>query len=73
VTAKSQLLDLSMLFELQDLGDSRLSSQESAILRRQLKVLPPEVALYQESTQFSDICKLCWSILYRPVTEPENL
>ena len=70
---ESQLLDLSILFELQDLGDPRLSQPESERLRRQLKDLPPEVALYQDSAQFSDICKLCWSILYRPVTEPENL
>jgi len=68
-----QLLDLSILFELQDLGDARLSSQESALLRHQLKELPPEVALYQDSAQFSDICKLCWSILYRPLVQPENL
>ncbi len=70
---ESQLLDLSILFELQDLGDPRLSPRESERLRKQLKDLPPEVALYQDSSQFSDICKLCWSILYRPVTEPENL
>ncbi len=68
-----QILDLSVLFELQDLGDARLSSQESALLRHQLKELPPEVALYQDSSQFSDICKLCWSILYRPLVKPENL
>lgn len=68
-----QILDLSTLFEIQDLGDSRLSNQESERLRKQLKALPPEVALYQDSSQFSDICKLCWSILYRPVTEAENL
>jgi type II secretory pathway predicted ATPase ExeA len=73
VYVEAQLLDLAMLFELQDLGDSRLSNHESALLRKQLKELPPEVALYQDSSQFSDICKLCWSILYRPVTEPENL
>lgn len=70
---EDKLLNLNSLFELQDLGDARLSSEEAATLRRQLKELPPEVALYQDSAQFSDICKLCWSILYRPVTEPENL
>lgn len=68
-----QLLGLRTLYELQDLGDARLSSKEAAILRRQLRELPPEVALYQDSAQFSDICRLCWSILYRPVTDPENL
>ncbi len=70
---EGQILDLTMLFELQDLGDVRLSKQESERLRTQLKELPPEVALYQDAAQFSDICKLCWSILYRPVTSPENL
>lgn len=70
---EGKILDLSMLFELQDLGDERLSSQEAQSLRQQLKDLPPEVALYQDSAQFSDICKLCWSILYRPVSDPENL
>ena len=69
----TRLLGLSSLFELQDLGDARLSSEEAAKLRKQLKDLPPEVALYQDSAQYSDICKLCWSILYRPLTEPENL
>lgn len=68
-----QILDLSTLFEIQDLSDARLSNQESERLRKQLKALPPEVALYQDAAQFSDICKLCWSILYRPVTEAENL
>ena len=70
---QTQLLDLSMLYELQDLGDPRLSQQDSERLRQQLKDLPPEVALYQDAAQFSDICKLCWSILYRPLMEPENL
>ncbi|MFT5132229.1 MAG: MSHA biogenesis protein MshM [Gammaproteobacteria bacterium] len=70
---EGKMLDLSTLFELQDQGDPRLSTQESALLRKQLRDLPPEVALYQDSAQFSDICKLCWSILYRPITEPENL
>ena len=70
---EARLLGLSSLFELQDLVDARLSSEEAAKLRKQLKDLPPEVALYQQSAQFSDICKLCWSILYRPLAEPENL
>ncbi len=68
-----QLLDLSMLFQIQDLGDIRLSNQESALLRKQLMDLPPEVALYYDSAQFSDICKLCSSILYRPLKKGENL
>jgi len=68
-----QLLDLSILFQIQDLGDIRLSERESAVLRKQLETLPPEVALYSDSSQFSDICRLCSSILYRPLTEPENL
>jgi MSHA biogenesis protein MshM len=68
-----QILDLSMLFQIQDLGDVRLSAQESESLRRQLKELPPEVALYSDSSQFSDICRLCSSILYRPLKQPENL
>ena len=72
-SSETRLLGLSSLFELQDLGDARLTSEESAKLRKQLKELPPEVALYQDSAQFSDICKLCWSILYRPLTDPENL
>jgi type II secretory pathway predicted ATPase ExeA len=71
--AVGQLLDLSMLFQIQDLGDARLSDQESALLRKQLKELPPEVALYDDSSQFSDICRLCSSILYRPLRQPENL
>lgn len=70
---EGKILDLGVLFELQDLGDTRLSNQESESLRKQLRDLPPEVALYQDSSQFSDICKLCWSILYRPVADPENL
>lgn len=68
-----QIMDLSMLFQIQDLGDVRLTDRESESLRRQLKQLPPEVALYSDSSQFSDICRLCSSILYRPLRQPENL
>ena len=70
---EDQLLGLSSVYQLQDMGDSRLTVTESAALQQQLLKLPPETADYQQSSLQGDICNRCWSIIYRPVWSSENL
>ena len=71
---RGQLLGMTAVFQLQDLGDSKLSERESYILNKQLRVLPPaEVNLSTDKSPNSDTCELCWSIIYRPLIDPENL
>lgn len=68
-----RLMGLNTVFRLQDMGDSRLSEQEQIQLRRQLKKLPPEEMVSQGSTVAGGECKLCWSIIYRPLVRTGNL
>jgi type II secretory pathway predicted ATPase ExeA len=70
---EGQLIGLNEVFRLQDVGDSRLTDQELTLLRRQLKSLPPEEAVSTDSASAGDDCKLCWSIIYRPLLESGNL
>ena len=70
---EQRLMGLEKIFELQDLGGSRLSSEELMILERQLRELPPEVAMQSEPGAEEEVCKLCSSIIYRPLIDPENL
>ncbi len=67
------LIGLEQVFELQDLGDSRLSNQEMLMMKRQLENLPPEVALQYDMSANEDTCMLCWSIIYRSLQDSENL
>jgi hypothetical protein len=52
------------------LGGSLLTNEESDLLIQQLEHLPPEAI-----NQAGDVakCKVCSSIIYRPVIKPENL
>ena len=65
------------LKELIDPADPRISTNltesELNLLQRQLEVLPPEVALLHKSSPSGDICRVCWSVIYRPLQNPENL
>ena len=73
VGVEDQLIGLNHVFRLQDEGDTRLTDQERIILNRQLKNLPPEEAVSQDAAFIGDECKLCWSIIYRPLVKSENL
>jgi hypothetical protein len=46
---------------------------ELELLRRQLASLPPEDLEPDGLSSPVDACKLCWSLVYRPLYEPENL
>lgn len=70
---ETQLIGLNGVFRLQDTGDARLTDQEQVLLRRQLQQLPPEEAVTQEAAGGTDQCKLCWSIIYRPLIRSGNL
>jgi type II secretory pathway predicted ATPase ExeA len=72
-TIQTQLIGLNDVFQLQDQGDSRLTDQELTILQRQLEFLPPEAALLPDAFTTATECKLCWSIIYRPVIDNGNL
>lgn len=70
----SQLLGMTAVYQLQDLGDSKLSDRESYIINKQLQRLPPaEVKLKGQKSLTGDICSYCWAIIYRPLIDPENL
>jgi hypothetical protein len=49
------------------------SEAESELLRRQLASLPPEDLDPGGPSSPEDACRLCWSLVYRPLYEPENL
>jgi len=72
-TMEAQLIGLNGVFRLQDEGDTRLTDQEQVLLRRQLQQLPPEEAVTQEASGAIGECKLCWSIIYRPLIRSGNL
>ena len=72
-TTDSGLMDLSTVLELPERMDPRLTPEESEILQRQLVALPPEDAAPGHLSSEGDACKLCWSIIYRPLAKPENL
>ncbi|MBI2994653.1 MAG: AAA family ATPase [Gammaproteobacteria bacterium] len=68
-----QLLGMNAVFRVQDFGDSRLSPEESDLLQKQLAAVPPEEAIPEGLSPTGDVCRLCWSIIYRPLKSPENL
>jgi hypothetical protein len=49
------------------------SDAEMELLRRQLASLPPEDLEPGGLSSPADACNLCWSLVYRPLYEPENL
>lgn len=73
VVINDQLLGLTPIFKLQEMGDSRLSAKESSALQQQISRLPPETVEVLQMSPESDICTQCWSIIYRPVWTSENL
>ena len=70
---ETQLIGLNGVFRMQDMGDTRLTDQEEILLRRQLMKLPPEEAVSLQTTGAKNACKLCWSIIYRPLFRSGNL
>jgi MSHA biogenesis protein MshM len=72
-TSEDGLLGMSPVYQLQDSGDNRLTTSETAELQNQLLKLPPESAENQSAVPASDICERCWSIIYRPLPIIENL
>lgn len=70
---EQQLIGLDQIYELQELGDFQFSRQDLQRLTKQLQDLPPEVAYDFDFPPVSGTCKLCWSIIYRPLQSFENL
>jgi type II secretory pathway predicted ATPase ExeA len=50
-----------------------LSDAETQLLRRQLVSLPPEDLAPGSPATPEAACQLCWTLVYRPLYEPENL
>ena len=72
-TGETGLIGMNAVFRLQDFGDSRLSPEDADLLQRQLAAIPPEEAIPEGLSPAGDECSLCWSIIYRPLVNPENL
>lgn len=71
--AEEQLAGLNNMYQIDQLVETYHSEQELVILQRQLEWLPPEAAFQPGSSSPDDACKLCWSIVYRPLINPESL
>ena len=69
----SQLMGLDGIFGPGDMGTEPATDREIQILREQLRKLPPEVAFQGKLPSDNDACKLCWSIIYRPLIKAGNL
>ena len=52
---------------------TNLDEDELDELQQQLERLPPEVALLHKSSPAGDSCRVCWSMIYRPLQLPESL
>lgn len=64
------LLDIDHYARVIEVGESSLTSDETELLMQQLKLIPPETAeLLDKGTQ----CRLCTSIIYRPLINRKNL
>ena len=70
---RGKILGINAVYGAQDVGDSRLSPAESALLQKQMAVAPPEDVMPEDMSSVSYACQLCWSIIYRPLVNPENL
>ena len=64
------LLDQDHYARIIEVGESSLTSEETELLIQQLKLLPPETAHLQNT---GTECRLCTSIIYRPLISRENL
>ena len=69
----AKLMGLEGIFGPGDMGTEKYTDQELQILREQLQRLPPAVAFQGKMPADSDACKLCWSIIYRPLVKAGNL
>jgi MSHA biogenesis protein MshM len=61
------------VIELGTVDGSSLSPDESRRLRRELERYPPESALLSGFPRENGACRLCYSLIYRPLSHPENL
>jgi MSHA biogenesis protein MshM len=68
-----RLLGIDTLLQLQSTGDARLSPRESTWLREQIAAFPPESLYPDPPSSADDVCRVCWSIVYRPLLDPEGL
>ena len=64
------LLDQEHYAQIIEVGDSSLTSEEAEILLQQLKLLPPETT---HTLERGTECRLCTSIIYRPLMSREKL
>lgn len=69
----SQLLGLDDIFDPGDMGTEKYTDSDLQNLRDQLEKLPPEVAFHGKLPPDEDTCKVCWSIIYRPLVKAGNL
>jgi len=61
------------VIELGTVEGSSLTPDESRRLRRELDKYPPESALLSGFSHETGPCRHCYSLIYRPLTQPENL
>ena len=61
------------VIELGTVDGSSLTPDESLRLRRELQKYPPESALLSGFSHETGPCRHCFSLIYRPLTHPENL
>ncbi len=64
------LLDKEHYAKVIEWGEPSLSSDEAELLINQLRLLPPESVVFSGT---DTVCKLCTSIIYRPLINPESL
>ena len=69
----SQLMGLEGIISSGEMGTVPATEKDLQLLRKQLRKLPPEVAFQGKPPAASDACKLCWSIIYRPLIKAGNL
>ena len=70
---EAQLMGLDGIFGPGEMGSEQYTDRELQIMRAQLEKLPPEVAFHIKPSSDSDACKLCWSIIYWPLSNAGNL
>jgi len=70
---EAQLMGLDDLFDPGQMAPEQYTDGELQMMREQLQRLPPEVAFHLKPLADSDACKLCWSIIYRPLSKADNL
>jgi len=69
---KGKILDLSQIIEAMGSVKAGFYNEKIALLQ-QLELLPPESIINTGNSAAKDTCKLCTSIIYRPLSKEENL